>query len=88
MGEKWRITISCGSMIEIIGMIASHIIFISICIKSNNDKSNITMRLLNTLGSLLFVIYGISIKAYSIVYLNFGAILLNVYHIYKIKSGK
>lgn len=71
-------------MIEIIGLIASATILISISVKSSTTKSNIIMRVINTIGSGGFIWYGFALNAYSTAVMNIGAIIINLYYIIKL----
>lgn len=68
-------------MIEIIGILASVIVLISFLMKNIN-----AIRLINILGAILFVIYGIMIKSVATWFLN-GALII-IHFIYLIKSKK
>jgi hypothetical protein len=63
--------------IEILGTIASVIVLLSFLMKGETK-----IRIVNILGALMFVIYGISINAFSIWFLN-G--MLIIVHITKLK---
>lgn len=68
-------------LIELFGLSGSVLIFISMLYKSNTRKGNITMRIWNLLGSVVFVIYGICLPAYSTIVLNVIMIILHIYHL-------
>ena len=68
------------SMVEIIGIVATLFILAAF---SLNDKKLI--RLVDSIGALLFVIYGILINSLSIWLLNICLIIINLY---KIKNNK
>lgn len=68
-------------LLELFGLFGSVLIFISMLYKSNTRKGNITMRIWNLLGSIVFVIYGICLPAYSTIVLNVFMIILHIYHI-------
>lgn len=61
---------------EIIGITASVIVLISFLMKGEKR-----IRLINIIGALMFVIYGISIDAFSVWFLN-G--VLCIIHLYKL----
>lgn len=63
---------------EILGTIASVIVLISFLM--NNEKM---IRLVNILGAAMFVIYGISINAFSVWFLNGALILIHLYYLNK-----
>ena len=64
--------------IEILGTIASVFVLISFLM-----KGEIKIRLINIIGALIFVIYGIIINAFSVWFLN-GALFL--IHIIKLRK--
>lgn len=66
---------------ELIGILASVIIFISMCFKSDSFVGNILMRSANVIGSIIFIVYGFLLPAYSTAFLNIGMVIINVYHI-------
>ena len=72
--------------IEIIGVLASILIFISMCVESHTLRGNIIMRIINTLGSLVFIWYGFVVHAYSTALLNIGATVINILYIIKIRN--
>ena len=63
---------------EIIGTIASVIVLISFTFKHQKH-----IRMVNILGALLFVVYGLYINAFSIWFLNSALILIHVYKLIK-----
>lgn len=67
-------------MVEIIGIIATLFILLAF---SLNDKKLI--RLVDSIGAALFVIYGILINSLSVWLLNICLIIINLY---KIKNNK
>lgn len=71
-------------MIEIIGIIASIFILVSMCVKSSNNRGNLIMRVINTAGSIFFIYYGLVLQAYSTAFMNFGAAIVNCYYIIKL----
>ena len=67
------------SWIEWIGIGATGLVLISFL-----QKSEVGIRRINILGSVLFVIYGILINALSIWLLNGICIIVNLYKLYKL----
>ena len=63
---------------ELIGTLASIIVLISFIAKGENK-----IRIINIIGALMFVVYGLLINAFSIWFLNGMLILI---HLYKIKK--
>lgn len=74
---------SATSWIEWVGYAASIMIAISLLM-----TDVIKLRLLNTVGCLLFVIYGFIVGAYPVAVANLAIILINLYHLYKLYNAK
>lgn len=75
--------------IELVGIVATIFILISMSFKTTSFKGNLWMRVLNIIGSIIFVIYGILMPALSTAILNGAVIIINSYHIYiLLKSNK
>ena len=72
------------SNIEIIGIIGSVLLSVSMMVKSTSIHNNIIMRCVNNLGSLFFIIYGFALPAYSTAIFNCIFIIINTYHIIKL----
>lgn len=66
---------------EIIGIIASIILIVAMSFRSTTPKKNILMRAINIIGSILFVVYGFLIPAYSTAGLNIAIIIVNIVYI-------
>lgn len=63
---------------EIIGTLASIVVLISFLCKSERK-----IRIVNIVGALFFVIYGILIGSFSVWFLNGALILIHVYKLIK-----
>ena len=72
-----------GNWIEWIGYAASIMIGISMFM-----KDIVKLRFINLIGSLLFVIYGVIIKAYPVAIVNLVIVFVNIYYIYKILTKR
>ena len=70
-------------MFEIIGIIASVLIVLSMLFKTTTFKGTIWMRIINALGSVFFISYGFSIKAYSTGICNSILFLVNIFYLIK-----
>lgn len=70
-------------LIEWVGYIASLLIVISLMM-----TSIIKLRIINSIGCLLFVIYGIYVSAYPVVISNALIIIINIYNLYKLYGNK
>ncbi len=76
-------------MIEIVGIVATIFILISMCFKTTSFKGSLFMRILNIIGSVVFVVYGVLLPAISTAILNGALIIVNTYHlIILIKENK
>lgn len=71
-------------IVEIIGIFATLFVVASMCFKTTSIKGSIYMRVLNIVGSLIFVIYGILLPAYSTGILNAVLVGVNTYHLVKL----
>lgn len=68
-------------MIEIVGIIASLLILASMCFKTSSFKGTLAMRIINLIGSTVFVIYGIMLPAISTAFLNIMLVIVDGYYI-------
>lgn len=66
---------------EILGTTASVLVLISFLMKGEKK-----IRTINIIGALIFVIYGILIKSFSVAFLNGVLILIHIYYLKKIKK--
>lgn len=66
---------------EIIGLLAACIVAFSFLL-----KGEFMLRLVNSIGSIFFVIYGIGIHAWSVALLNGLVIIVNIIKFYKYKN--
>lgn len=71
------------SNFEILGLIASLLVVISMVFKTTTYKGTMIMRFLNGLGSIFFVLYGFILPAYSTAITNICAFILNLYWLIK-----
>ena len=70
-------------MTEIIGYIASAIVLISFLM-----KNIIKLRIINTIGCLIFIVYGVLLNfSIPIIITNSVIVGINVYFLIKIKNG-
>lgn len=67
--------------IEWVGYAASTLIVISLLM-----TSVVKLRIINTLGCVLFVIYGCIVGAYPVVVSNFLIVIINSYYLYKMRN--
>ncbi|NME81667.1 YgjV family protein [Clostridium sp. SM-530-WT-3G] len=69
--------------IEYVGYAASILIGLSMFM-----KNIIKLRFINLIGSILFVFYGFTIKAYPVAIVNLIIVFVNIYYIYKLMQEK
>ena len=50
--------------------------------------SIIRLRIINSIGCFLFIIYGVKVYAYPVAIANAVIILINIYNLYKLKGIK
>ena len=63
---------------EIVGISGSILIAISMVFKTETDRGVMLLRIFNLLGSIVFVIYGFMLPAYSTIILNCICVVLNI----------
>lgn len=71
-------------MNEIVGISGSVLIAISMVFKTTTDKGVMYLRIFNLLGSIVFVVYGFMLPAYSTIVLNCICVVLNIIGLVKI----
>ena len=70
-----------SQLIEWVGYGASILLVISLMM------TDITkLRIINSIGCLMFVIYGLTVGAYPVALSNMAIILINFYNLYKLKN--
>jgi len=69
-------------LIEWIGYAASISVAISLTM-----TNIVRLRIINSIGCLLFVIYGVYLNAYPVALANGVIVLINIYNLYKLKSS-
>lgn len=67
--------------VEFIGIGATVLIFAGMCFKTQTYKSAFWLRVLNIVGSVIFVVYGALLPAISTAVLNGGLIIVNSVHL-------
>lgn len=76
-------------MVELVGIIASAVVLSSMLFNSTSVKRNKIMRVINAIGSLIFIVYGILINSISVVIMNSAMIVICAIHfIILIKTNK
>lgn len=69
---------------ELIGIIATIILVVSMVSNCRTKNSLIIMRTLNAIASVLFIIYGCLILAYSTILSNIAILIIDLFYVYKI----
>lgn len=64
---------------EVIGYIASALVILSVVM-----TSILRLRVINLIGSAVFVLYGLLIGAFPVVLVNFIVVVINIYQLYKL----
>ena len=67
--------------IEWIGYAASIVIAISLTM-----TAIVPLRIINSIGCLLFVVYGLYLEAYPVALANAVIVLINIYNLYKLEQ--
>ena len=68
-------------VVEVIGIVATVFILISMSVDTKSLKGDIWMRAINIVGSLVFVVYGILLPAWSTAILNGALVVVNTVHL-------
>lgn len=66
---------------EIIGTIASIVIMLAFIL--NGEKK---IRIVDLIGAILFIVYGVLIKSFSVVFLNGCLTLVQIYKLHKLRK--
>lgn len=69
--------------VEIIGIIATVIVLISMSFKTTSFKGTICMRIINLIGSVAFTIYGFLLPAYATAIMNAILFFINIFYLVK-----
>ena len=67
--------------IEIIGFVSTLFILFSMMFKTTTIIGDIRMRVLNLIGSAIFIVYGCLLPAISTIILNAVLVVVNSYHL-------
>lgn len=70
-------------MIELLGIVASLFIILAFLFKDVK-----IIRILDTIGAILYIIYGVLIHSYANILLNGVLILIQVYRLIELKKGE
>lgn len=67
--------------LEVIGTVASIFIFLSLCFKTRTFKGSMLLRVLNSIGCVVFIMYGCLLPAWSTAIANGLCLILNCIYI-------
>ena len=73
-------------VIELVGIFATVIILIAMSIKTTTYKGDVWMRIINLIGSVVFVVYGVLLPAISTAILNAALVVVNIVHLVILKK--
>ncbi|MBR7172525.1 MAG: hypothetical protein IKD36_01895 [Clostridia bacterium] len=73
-------------IIELVGIFATVIILIAMSIKTTTYKGDVWMRIINLIGSAVFVVYGVLLPAISTAILNAALVVVNIVHLVILKK--
>ena len=71
------------NLVELLGYIATYFVAVSFLI-----KSIVQLRVVNSIGAILFVIYSVIISAYPVALLNAFLAVVNVYQLWRLRQEK
>ncbi len=71
---------------EIFGIAGSILVLVSMLYKTNTYRGAFLLRLINGIGSIVYIIYGLLLPAPSTVVLNIFAACINIYYLCRIKK--
>lgn len=68
---------------ELLGIVASITIVFSMIFQTTTFKGTISMRILNTIGSIFFIVYGFALPAYATAVCNCCVFAINIFYLIK-----
>ena len=71
------------TVIEIIGYVGSGLVLVSFLM-----ASVVKLRVVNTIGSFIFAVYALLIPSYPTALMNVCLVLINLYHLYKLRNSE
>ena len=76
---------SLSEPVAVVGTIASVIVLVSMCFNTLTIKGERWMRVLNLIGSVLSVVYGVMLgpQGFGMLILNGPLVVVNVYYLYR-----
>ena len=71
--------------VALIGLLASLIVLVSMCFNTRTQKGEFLMRVLNFIGSIISVIYGVILGpvGFGVIILNGPLVFVNLYYLLK-----
>ena len=73
---------------EIFGILGSVLIFTSMCFDTSSRLGEVWLRALNLLGSIVYVLYGVMLSAYSSIVMNVILAIVNLFYLIKLLRSK
>lgn len=69
--------------VALIGIVASVIVLVSMCFNTQTKKGNIWMRVLNFIGSIVSVVYGVMLgpSGIGVILINGILVFVNIYYL-------
>ena len=75
-------------IIELIGILGSVFVLLSMLFNTDTRKGALVLRYLNNIGSILFIWYGVQLHAWSMAILNLILFIVNCYYIVKLHKNR
>jgi len=75
-------------MVELIGIVAAGLILVSMIFPTMSFKGSVCMRILNMIGSIVFVVYGVMLPAIATAIANIGILIVNAVHLFVLIKNK
>lgn len=75
--------------VAIVGLLASIIVLVSMCFNTRTQRGEFLMRVLNFIGSVISVIYGIVLgpTGFGVIILNGPLVFINLIYLFKSRSS-
>lgn len=71
---------------EIVGIIGSALILISMLYKTNTYKGAFFLRFINAIGSIVYIVYGFMLPSLTTILLNIFSTFINSYYLIRLKK--
>lgn len=74
--------------VEILGILATVFLILSMAYNCKDVKSSIIMRVINAVAAIMFVTYSIMLNAYSTILSNLIILIIDIYYIVRLSRNK